>query len=122
MTGLVAVHVGGIAYRIYKDEYRNDYLPAARFLRQQAAPADLVFARCDFGFDYGFERNLIEDPNFGYLTHKHPKFIVLSPTIEWGIAESERSNPPVYRHIQELLSTYKLAYRHGTYRIFQKPD
>ena len=121
VIALVAVHVGGIVYRIYKNEYRNDYLPAARFLQQRAAPADLVFARCDFGFDYGFERNLIEDPNFGYITHKSPKFIVVSPTIEWGIAESERSNPPVYRHIQALLSTYKLVYQHGSYRIFENP-
>jgi hypothetical protein len=120
MLGIVvAVQVGGILAKIRLNDYGKSYLPAVEFVKQQAAPTDLVAASCSFGFGYGFDRNLIDDDTLGYYNGKRPKFIVAEEIYETTWQDMEPLFPAIYRHVRDVLSTYTLVYDAGDYKVYR---
>jgi Dolichyl-phosphate-mannose-protein mannosyltransferase len=114
---LMVTGVSGLLYvGLRKDEYRNDFLPAAEFLRRSACSTDLILASSEFGFPLGFKRNIVDDSSFTYNSHRVPKFIVVGPGYENVLLHDGRLS----RFLTDMLSRhYALAYSHGNYSIYK---
>ena len=120
MLGIVAaVQVGGILAKIRLNDYGKSYLPAVEFVKRQAAPTDLIAASCSFGFGYGFDRNLIDDDTLGYYNGKRPRFIVAEEIYESTWQDMEPLFPAIYRHVRDVISTYKLVYDAADYKVYR---
>jgi len=116
---VAAVQVGGILAKIRLNDYARSYLPAVEFVKQQAAPTDLVAASCSFGFGYGFDRNLIDDDTLGYYNGKRAKFIVAEEIYESQWKDMEPLFPAISRHVRDVLATYDLVYDAADYKVYK---
>jgi hypothetical protein len=59
-AGMFVIQLGGVVYRIRRDPYHREYLPAADFLRARAQPGDLIMGIMgshELGFTIGFRNN-----------------------------------------------------------------
>lgn len=120
MLGIVAaVQAGGVLAKIRLNDYGRSYLPAVEFVKQQAAPMDLVVASCSFGFGYGFDRNLIDDDTLGYYSGRRPKFIVAEEIYESEWNDMPARFPAIDRHVRSVLSTYDLVYNAADYKVYR---
>src|ERR1017187_6271346 len=45
LAGMFVIQLGGVVYRIRRDPYHREYLPAADFLRARAQPGDLIYGQ-----------------------------------------------------------------------------
>jgi hypothetical protein len=117
LGGASLIQVGGITAKIRIDDYARSYLPAVEFVRQHAAPQDQVNASCSFGFAYGFERNLMDDPALGYYSGRKPKYIVAEEIYDGWWDTVEDSN--VHEYCLKTLAAYDLIYDRAFYRVYR---
>jgi len=111
------IQVGGIGARIRLDDYANSYLPAVEFLRQHAGPNQQVNAACSFGFGYGFDRNLMDDPTLGYYSGRKPDYIVAEEIYDgWW----ESVEPEIGQYCKKMLAEYDLIYDQAFYRVYRR--
>src|ERR1017187_7209700 len=52
LAGMFVIQLGGVVYRIRRDPYHREYLPAADFLRARAQPVDLVMGSQELQFTH----------------------------------------------------------------------
>ena len=117
----VVVSAGGIAYTsLVKDDYHQMYLPTAEFLKRQAAPQDLIMAGSEFGFALGFDRNVVDDNDFTYHTHKRPAFIVMSNGYRGVLSHDRIIHPEIVAYFNDLLrQDYQPVFKQGEYQVFE---
>jgi len=121
VVGLISiVQVGGILLRIKQNQYRRDYLPAVAFLKERAKPQDLVFATSDFGFDYGFERNIKDEFSIGYRSGLDPDYIVMDSNYSGNMMSWQFMQPDTYRFMMDRLRAYRLIYDWNNYKIYSR--
>jgi hypothetical protein len=119
VAALAVLQAGGIVSRIRLDTYRNEYLPAATFLRSVASPQDLVFASSDFGFAYGFERNAKDEITLGYRSRLKPRFIVMESTYVGNFEDWAKTEPQYFQFMSARLKEYKVIYDKSGYKIYE---
>ena len=118
LFGLLAIQLGGVAYRAKQDSYHTSYLPAVHFIQNNSDDHDQIMGSAVLGFTLGFDR-ITDDVRLGYLSGKRPKLIVVGETYEGAFKDYEKNEPDIYRHILNLTTnTYRLAYNQDTYRIY----
>jgi hypothetical protein len=111
------IQVGGIAAKIRINDYARSYLPAVEFVRQRATPQDQVNAACSFGFAYGFDRNLLDDPALGYYNGRKPKYIVAEEIFEgWWDTVPDSA---IHAYCLKTLAGYDLIYNHAFYKVYR---
>jgi len=111
-----------IGYGIRRDSYRNLYLPAVAYLKQHAAPNDLIFAVSEFAFGLGFYDHVRDDSTLGYFTGKRAELIVVEDA-GYGQAFDgfARLNPGLYRYVQNTLShDYRKVYSNAVYDVYAR--
>jgi hypothetical protein len=120
----VVVSVGGIAYTsLVKDDYHHVYLPTAEFLKHEADPQDLIMAGSEFGFALGFDRNVVDDNDFTYRTHKRPAFIVMSNGYRGVLSHDRIVHPEIVAYFNDLLrQDYQPVFRQGEYQVFESKE
>ncbi len=119
----LAVNTGGLLFKIYKDDYHRTYLPVVEFLQAHAKRSDLILAGSEFGFGMGFDRNIVDDVNFTYASHKKPEFIVVSPNYQSFLEHNKSARPYVYAFDQQLFDEkYKKVFSQQGYDILQRRD
>ena len=116
------VQVGGILAKVRLDDYGKSYLPAVKFVQQHASESDLVAATCSFGFAYGFDRNLLDDPSLGYYNGRRPDYIVADEIYDGWWEERRTFQPQVYEYSMRMLRNYDLIYDHAGYRVYRLRD
>jgi 4-amino-4-deoxy-L-arabinose transferase-like glycosyltransferase len=119
--GLIGLQAGGSALRMRINVYKNQFLPAAMYLNQNAKPEHLVMGSAELGFGIGFDRNLVDDILIGFNSGLRPEFIVLESNWQ-GLMEVFRTErPPVFAHMQRLYAEeYRLVYDDNGYKIWQR--
>lgn len=119
---VIGVQIGGVAMKIRLNGHDAVYLPAANFLKNRARPNETVAASSSFGFDYGFDRGLLDEDTFGYTSGKKPDFIVMEEIYEDQHRLYKQQAPGKYEYIHDVLRSYKLIYTGGEYRIYERPE
>jgi len=119
-TGLfvasAAATIGGFSYKIYKNDYRNEYLPAIAEVRKDLRPGYLLMAGSELGFGLGFRPPLTDDRYLGYFSGSRPQIYVMNdyyvgmpePALERAWASSR----------QTLREHYHLAFQNALYKIY----
>ena len=66
---------------------------------------------------------MVDDFRLGYYSGKRPDLIVMDTQryVPWteSLQGQDREN---YRYIRNLLSSYRVIYDHGGYRMYERPD
>jgi hypothetical protein len=65
LAGMFVIQLGGVVYRIRRDPYHREYLPAADFLRARAQPGDLIMGSHELRFTIGFRDDFVDDRLLG---------------------------------------------------------
>ncbi len=124
LGALAVAEVGGLAYRIKRDNYRNEFQAAVTVLKQNATDQSTISANPGTAFGLGFPDNVVHDPLFGYNTKKRWDYIVIDPEAAYSIERSkdrDEQSKLVYEHTMRLLSEeYQQIYDHGSYTIFAR--
>ena len=84
---LLALQVAGLALAMRHDAYSEQYLPAVAFLRSHEQPRTLIMGPSEFGFQLGYDRELVDDFRLGYNSGKTPDYIVIDPNYRGAIGE-----------------------------------
>lgn len=116
----IAASTGGFGYKIYKDDYRTQYLPAVAEIKSDLHPGDIVMAGSELGFALGFGPPLVDDRYLGYFSGIRPQVYVmneyylpmLTPNLERAWAWSR----------QILQKDYRLAYQNALYKVYVQKD
>ena len=117
---LGAVQLATTAARVRRDGYHREFLPAARFVAQQAQPQDLIMGSAELGFALGWGANLVDDYRLGARTGRVPAIVVLDANRYVPGLERLRSfDPDAWRHATGLLEDqFEPAYRNGAYTVY----
>jgi 4-amino-4-deoxy-L-arabinose transferase-like glycosyltransferase len=95
---LLAVQLGGVAYVVRRNTWRNAYRPVIAYLKQHAAHAR-VMGSAELGFELGFFENLTDDTRLGYDSGRHPDFIVVETRYAEWFQGYKQKDPQVYGFI-----------------------
>jgi 4-amino-4-deoxy-L-arabinose transferase-like glycosyltransferase len=110
------------AHSVFWKPGKADYLEVVRFLDQNAARSDLIVGPAELRFGLGFERPLSDDHRLGYYSKKQPEFVVVDRVYQRWFEHFRKQRPPIYAHIQLVLTTYPLVFRNGSYNIYARPE
>jgi hypothetical protein len=111
------VQVGGVAYRIKRDPYHKEYLPAVDFLRAHAQPGDLIMGSHELGFTLGFGDNFVDDHLLGLETGKRADFILVEEIYQGRFDTVRLKNPAEFAKLQERLAQYRTIYNEKNYQV-----
>lgn len=124
LTAITLVEIGGLTYRIRRDNYRNSFQPAATVLKQNATAQSSIAANPGVAFGLGFPENVLNDPLFGYNSKRKFDYIVVDPEAAYSIERSkdrDQQGKLVYDYTMRLLAEeYSPIYDHRSYTIYSR--
>lgn len=117
----LCVQLLGIGYGVRINQYRNEYLSAATYMKQHGPPGSLIMASGEFAFEFGFDGRLVDDVRLGYLSGKRPMFYVRDVWYAHWLEKSETRDPAVYQHVHGALAEcYQEVFSNPGYTIYQR--
>ena len=117
LAGMFIIQAGGVAYRIRRDPYHREYLPAVDFLRAHAHPGDLIMGSHELGFTIGFRDNFEDDHLLGLETGRRPDFIFVDEIYQLRFETVRLKNPALFAKLQERLRQYRVIYDQKSYQV-----
>ncbi|MEO8129106.1 MAG: glycosyltransferase family 39 protein [Bryobacteraceae bacterium] len=123
LLGMMAfLQIGWDVYSIYKNPYRETYLPAVAFLREHAGRTATIIGSGELGFELGFDGNLRDDSSLGFYSGRKADFVVVD---ERAYKESMLGYavkaPALDVYVKHLLSEeYTRVYDGPFYQIYQR--
>jgi hypothetical protein len=104
-----------------KDPYHRQYMPAARFLRENAPPGAFIMGPAELGFQLGFDRNILDDYLEGTTTGKTPDFIVLDARHQDYLQSIRITDPTAFEQVTRRIQTeYEKVYDQANYQVFRR--
>ncbi len=120
ITAILAVQFLTIGFGVWKNEYRNEYLPAAAYMQQHGATGSLIMASGQFAYEFGFDGRLVDDVRLGYFSGKQPEFYVRDGWYDDWLKGAKKRDPAVYQHVKTTLAEHYREVFHNTgYKIYQ---
>jgi 4-amino-4-deoxy-L-arabinose transferase-like glycosyltransferase len=117
---IVSVQFLAIGIGVRENQYRNDYLPAAMYMKQHGGPGALIMGPGQLAFEFGFDGALVDDVRLGYFSGKIPEFYVRDAWYDDWLEQSKTRDPAVYKHVStELAERYHEVFRNAGYKIYQ---
>lgn len=122
LVALLAVQLGGTAYRIAKDDYHRRYLPAVEFVRRAGGERVSLIGGAEIGFGLGFPDTLTDDVSLGYVSGQRPELIVVPEKFyRLWFRDMEQTLPAAVTHIRRLLrNEYRLVYNWAGYEVYRR--
>lgn len=117
LAGMFVVQLGGVVYRIRRDPYHREYLPAVDFLRARVQPGDLIMGSNELGFTIGFRSNFVDDHLLGLETGKRADFIFVEEIYQGRFDTVHLKNPAQFIRLQDRLSQYQVIYDAKNYQV-----
>ena len=117
LAGMFLISTGGIVFRIRRDPYHREYLPAVDFLRARARPGDLIMGSYELGFTIGFQNNFVDDHLLGLDTGKRPDYILVEEIYQLRFDTVRLKNPAEYAQLQKRLAEYQVIYDRANYQV-----
>lgn len=121
---LVAVGVGGTAFRNRINSYQASYVPLIQFLQKNAQPGgSVILGPASLGFGLGFPSTFVDDVRLGYLSGRRPDYIVVSTEYQWVFNDYRKSQPEFYRFIQHRLTKeYEKLYDRAGWQVYRRKE
>ena len=117
---ILCIQFLGIGYGVWKNQYRNEYLPAAAYMKQHGQAGSLIMGSGEFAFEFGFDGRVVDDVRLGYFSGKRPEFYVRDIWYSDWLGKAETRDPAVYRHVRDvLMERYNEVFRNPGYTIYQ---
>lgn len=120
LAGMFVIQTGGVLYRIRRDAYHKEYLPAVAFLRAHSQPHDLIMGSHELGFAIGFQDNFADDHLLGLNTGKWPDFIFVEEIYRLRFETVRLKDPAEYAKLQERLSHYQPVYDKNFFQVLER--
>jgi 4-amino-4-deoxy-L-arabinose transferase-like glycosyltransferase len=120
LAGLLAVQLGGIGYRAWKDERHRSYEPTAQFLAGAVKPGETVLATAALGFALDWPAWLHDDVRLGFFSGRTPDYFVIDDSYAGVHQAFAKENPAVYAFLETRKRQYRVVYENGVYTIFRK--
>jgi hypothetical protein len=120
LAGLLVIQTGGVLYRVRRDPYHKEYLPAAGFLQTQTKPSDLIMGSHELGFTIGFKDNFVDDHLLGLDTGKWADYIFLEEIYQGRFDTVRLKNPQQYAKLLERLTQYHVIYDKNFYQVLER--
>ncbi len=77
LAAYLAANIGGIGYKIYRNDYRNLYDPAITAIRESLPPGEIVMGGSELGFGLGFGPPLVDDRYLGFFSGQIPDVVAI---------------------------------------------
>jgi hypothetical protein len=120
VAAFVVLQLGATANTILHNRNQRDYLAAAKYLKEHAAPGDLILGPAEMGFEVGFERPISDDQRLGYYSRKQPKFMVVNEYYRSWFEKFRSARPAIYAHIDSMLESYQPVFQEGGFEIYER--
>lgn len=117
LAGLFFIQLGGVMYRIRRDPYHHEYMPAVDFLMAHAKPGDLIMGSQELGFTIGFRDNFVDDHLLGLQTGKRADYILVEEIYQGRFDTVHLKNPAQYARLQKRLREYRVIYDKKNYQV-----
>ena len=119
LAGMFVIQTGGAMYRIRRDPYHTEYMPAVRFLETHAKPGDLIFGSHELGFLIGFRNGFEDDHLLGIEDGQKPKWIFVEEIYQGRFDTVRMKNPVEYAKLLARLREYRVAYDAKNYQVLE---
>jgi hypothetical protein len=117
---ILCIQFLGIGFGVWQDQYRNEHLPAALYMKQHGRPGSFIMASGQFAFEFGFDGRLVDDVRLGYFTGKKPEFYVRDTWYDDWLEQAKTRDPAVYRHVETTLAeAYHEVFLNPGFKIYQ---
>lgn len=122
VCGLIAVEAGGIFVRAATRSYLNEQRPAIDFVRAHTPSNGRIIGTAALIYELNFDPRLHDDPWLGIKTGRAPDVVVIEHLYDYCYEGWRDQRPADMQQVRQRLSTYRLAYDFGGYRIYLAPD
>jgi hypothetical protein len=120
LAAFVLLQLGGVAARVRANDYRNEYLEAVRYLKDNTRPGESIMGSAELGFQLGFNRVVIDDDHLGYNTGRRASYIVIEHRYRVSI-DYMRQDPAHAAYLKRLLeSEYEKVYDRHFFEIYRR--
>lgn len=119
LTGMLAIQAGGAIYRIRRDAYHREYLPAVRFLKAHAKPGDVITGSHELGFSIGFRDNFADDHLLGVEDGRRAKFLFVEEIYRGRFDTVRLKNPAEFLRLAARLAQYQVVYDDRDYQVLE---
>ena len=118
---LCAVYLGGIAYQVKQDAYRESYLPAIRFLKEHTRADQMIIGPGVLGLGLEYPPNFVDDFRLGFLSHAIPEWIVVNEWYREWFRGLKNIEPDAYRFVTDRLDNqFVPVYNNADFTIYRK--
>src|SRR5208283_2272334 len=117
----IGATIGGVGYKIYKNEYHNLYNPAVAAIRNSLPPGGLVMGGSELGFALGFGPPLVDDRYLGFFSGKAPDVFVVGEYYKppWRSSRLNRA----WEYSQSTLhNQYHLTFENKAYSVYVRNE
>jgi len=120
VTVILCVQFLAMGIGFWENQYRNEYLPAATYMKQHGQLGSLIMGPGQLAFEFGFDGRFVDDVRLGYFSGKKPEFYVQDDWYSDWLEHAEIRDPAVYRHVSTALAErYREVFRNRGYKIYQ---
>lgn len=119
---VVLINASVVISRVEQNAYRADYLSAANYLNQAAAPNDQIMASAEFWFALEKRENLTDDYRLGFRSGKKAEFVVMDKMRyrDWA-NELKKNDWENYLFISNLLENeFLVVFENKNYQIYKR--
>jgi 4-amino-4-deoxy-L-arabinose transferase-like glycosyltransferase len=117
LAALFVVQTGGALYRIRRDAYHKEYLPAVAYLQAHAKPGDLIMGSHELGFSLGFRDGFVDDHLLGVETGRRASLILLEEIYQGRLDTLQLKQPEEFAKVRERLAEYQVIYDDKNYQV-----
>jgi len=102
-----------------KDRMDNAFHPVVAFLKQNAAPSQLIMGSCELAFGIGFDANVVDDHRLGYFSGKRPDIVVVDARYRELFHLMRSRHSEISHYVQDYLRQhFTKRYDQESYEVY----
>lgn len=111
----------GIGVGLWVNQYHNEHLPAAQYMKEHGHAGSLIMASGQFAFEFGYDGRLVDDVRLGYFTGRKPEFFVRDVWYREWLDRAKTRDPKIYEFVYKTLAAeYREVFHNPGFVIYQR--